>query len=85
MDSNSIGTAKIKNKMVCSSSWSRTPPFHGGDTGSNPVQTTTNEALSTMVERLRKKYGFVAQLVRASGCQPEGCGFESRLNRKMSA
>ena len=45
----------------------KTPPFHGSNTGSIPVQTTI--------------YGSVVQLVRAPACHAGSCEFKSRQNR----
>ncbi len=48
----------------------KTPPFHGGNRGSNPLGVT--------------KYGPLAQLVRAVGSYPIGPGFESLKAHRMA-
>src|SRR5699024_12359242 len=50
----------------------RTPPFHGGGTGSNPVGGT---------EVIPQQIGPVAQLVSAPPCHGGGRGFKSRQGR----
>src|SRR5699024_8270489 len=50
----------------------RTPPFHGGGTGSNPVGGT---------EVIPPLNGPVAQLVSAPPCHGGGRGFKSRQGR----
>ena len=48
--------------------WPKTPPFHGGYSGSNP---------DGVILLFSLPYGPLAQLVRATGLYPVGPGFES--------
>ena len=99
---NSETSDKDENNCPKTFGWSlrltvRTPPFHGGDTGSNPVGITILRSLSSVgrASALQAEghwfepssdhhlNGAVAQLVRVSACHAEGRGFESRQLRHL--
>ena len=54
----------------------KTPPFHGGFTGSNPVRVTTQAAFPR-ISSGESLLGRIAQLVRAFASHARGRGFES--------
>ena len=59
----------------------KTPPFHGGNTGSSPVRVTTSRAGGSSAT-----YGRVAQLVRALASHARGPQFESgRVHQRRVA
>ena len=37
----------------------KTPPFHGGNTGSNPVRTISHSAIAQLVERMTVNHDVV--------------------------
>lgn len=83
------GSSPSLSAIWCYSLRVRTPPFHGGDPGSNPGSTTIcfhgeigyrNSLLSCGLQvrvLLETPYGVVAELVHAPALHAGLCGFES--------